>query len=204
MKKLICLLLMLAGLSLAQTKYLHVSTIPAKADIFVGNNAPDYSKFPDYTSPDFIPVENGESQVLLAIFRPDFTDTLINVTLSAKDTSYLIVSLRPSYDEHLSKKQQKIISKRNHRSLGKKIMLSSILPFMATAVSSAVTLYEVNKAENAKKILKSSHIATGQHYDDAKQDFKDARSTAKTAKKVAIGTAIGAAAIVSLGFIISF
>ncbi len=204
MKKLILLLLLLISLGYSQTKYLHISTIPAKADIFVGNRAPDYSKFPDHTSPAFIPVEAGEGQVLVAIFHPEFADTLINVKLSDKDTSYLIVSLKPTYDDRQVRRQQKIVAKRSHRSIGRNIMWSSLVPLAVAAASTGITLYEINQAEDAKKILDNSAIASGEKYSDAKQDFKDARSKAKTAKKVSIGSAIGAAALLTAGFIISF
>ncbi|PWJ60748.1 MULTISPECIES: hypothetical protein [unclassified Fibrobacter] len=205
MRKLILLLLVFVTLGYSQTRYLHVSTIPAKADIFVGNSAPDYSKFPDHTSPAFIPVDSSESQVLIAIFHPEFTDTLINVNLPAdKDTSYLIVSLKPSYDDRQIKRQQKILSRRSNRNLGRGIMLSSIIPLAVAATSTAITLHQINLAEDARKILKNSAIASGEKYDEAKQDFKDARSTAKTARNVSIGSAVGAALLLSAGFIISF
>ena len=204
MKKMIFLLLVLAGLGFCQTRYLHVSTIPAKADIFVGDIAPDYSKFPEHTSPAFIPVNDTASHVLLAIFRPEFADTLIDVNLSKKDTSYLIVSLRPSYDEEQVKRQQKIISKRNNRNLGRGVMLSSVLPFAVAVTSTVITLYKIDEAEDARKIMSNSKIISGSAYSEAKRDFKDARSSAKTAKKTAIGSAIGAAALLTAGFIISF
>lgn len=205
MKKLILLLLVFTTLGFCQTRYLHVSTIPAKADIFIGNTAPDYSKFPDYTSPAFIPVDSSENQILIAIFHPEFVDTLISVNLpTQKDTSYLIVSLKPSYDERQVKRQQKMLTRRNRRNMSKGIMLSSVVPLAVAATSTAISMYQINQAEDARKILKNSSIASGDKYNEAKRDFKDSRSTAKTAKKVAIGSALGAALLLSAGFIISF
>lgn len=215
MRKLILILLLLASVTFGETpsdsipevnttKYLHISTIPGNADIYVGNTVPDYGSKPDYTSPAFIAVEPGEDQVLVAIFKPEFVDTLIQVSLSAKDTSYLIVSLKQSYDSDQIDFQQKLVSKRAKRSVGKGLMIASVIPFAIAATSSALTLYEISKAEDAKKILKNSAIASGEKYEKAEKDFADRTSTAKTTRKAAIGTAIGGAALLATGFILSF
>lgn len=183
-------------------KYLHISTIPSGADVFVGNLAPNYGHYPDYNSPQFIPVDGDE--ILIALFKQDFKDTLLYVNLSKKDTSYLIVSLKPSYDNDYVDLQQKYIAKRGRRALGTKLMLSSIIPFAVGATGAIIYSYKAGQAEDSQKFLKNSHIAQGDKYLQAKDDLKDQRSSAKTAKKTALaGVAIGAA-LLSIGFILSF
>ncbi|MCQ2097673.1 MAG: hypothetical protein MJY87_07000 [Fibrobacter sp.] len=204
MKKLILLFLVFTCVVFGQsTKYLHVSTIPGNADIFVGSSIPDYGNAPDYASPAFIPVD-GEDHILLALFKPEFTDTLLDVNLSAKDTSYIIVSLKQSYDNDLIEEQQDFVARRSRRSAGNILKWSSIAPFVASAISASITLYQISKAEDAKKILENSKIANGEKYLQAKEDFESHRSSARTAKKVTIGTFAGGAVLIAAGFILSF
>lgn len=186
------------------TRYLHISTIPGNADVYVGKTLPDYGNKPDYKSPTFIPIEPGEDQVLIALFKPEFEDTLIQVKLSAKDTSYLIVSLRQTFDVDQINDQQKLISKRSKRSLGKGLMIASLIPFAVAAGSSALTLYEIHEAEEAKKFLKKSSIASGNRYRQAEKDFSNRTESAKDFQKATLGTLVGGTILLTTGFILTF
>ena len=94
-----------ADSAVASTKYLHISTNPSHVDVYVNNIKPKHYKEPDYKMPGFIPVPAGESSIMVSIFRPEYADTTINVTLSQKDTSFLIVALRPNYDDKKTDEQ---------------------------------------------------------------------------------------------------
>ena len=101
------LCLVLVNAALAQ-KVLHVSTIPAKADIYVQKIRPDHTQNPDYVSPAFIPVseeQEAEGEIIVSLFHPDFADTTVRVRLSDRDTSYLIMSQRGVLDESLLEKK---------------------------------------------------------------------------------------------------
>ncbi|MCF0225015.1 MAG: hypothetical protein HUK20_12160 [Fibrobacter sp.] len=204
MKAFILLFLAMAGFASGQSvKYLHVSTIPGNADIYVGSTAPDYGNAPHYTSPSFIPVE--EDHVLLALFKPEFVDTLLDVNIpSHKDTSYIIVSLKQSYDNAFIDKQNSFIAKRARRKAGSLLKWTSIAPFVASALSASVTMYHIGKANDAKKILDNSKIANGKNFNQAKEDFSDYRSYAKTGKNISIGTLAGGVLLLTTGFILSF
>ena len=90
----------------AKKRYLHISTNPSGTDAFVNTGNPDFSKDPDYRLPDFIPVAPEDSLVRVTLFKPEFKDTTLKVTLSDKDTSYLIVALQPAFSENLLEEQQ--------------------------------------------------------------------------------------------------
>ena len=130
-KKVILLLLFLLwGLNYADDKvprerYLHVSTNPSGADLYVGNAHPDFSRNPDYRIPAFVSVPLDKDQVLITLFRPDFRDTSINVTLSQKATSFLIVALAPAFDETFLQEQQADLNHRSRRNLGHRLMIAS-------------------------------------------------------------------------------
>ena len=78
-------------------------------------------------------------------------DTTIRVRLSAKDTSFIIVSQQPILDEEFLRAQESDISKRNRRVFGKDLMKYSLIPFALSLVSGAITYYEISKADDSKK-----------------------------------------------------
>lgn len=187
-------------------KLLHVSTIPSNADIYIGTSRPDLADKPDYVSSAFVSVSEEQAlmgEVLLHLFRPEFTDTTIRVTLSPKDTSYLIVSLHPTYDDNLIKEQNDIVAKRGRRSFGYKMMIGSAIPLFVSGIAGAVTYYQISRAEDAKKTLEKTRIHS-QSYENAKQDFRDSRDKAKTARKTTIAGLATGATLLTLGFILSF
>lgn len=206
MLRLLLAILLCTGVTFAQ-KVLHVSTIPGHADLYVEDLQPDHTRDPHYTSPAFIPVSEDaslEGSTLISIFSPGFADTTIQVKLSDRDTSYLIVSLRPVDSENILERQESQLSKRGRRHLGHKLMLSSIIPFGISLAAGAYTYYNIHKAEEKKDILKESLIYSGDHVQQVKRDFKDYRHNAQKGKTTTITSSIIGASLLSIGFIFSF
>ncbi len=209
MKKILFLLLIFTGIALCQEqpKFLHVSTIPSYADIYINQQHPNHVKNPQATSPEFIPVTSENSQdneILISLFKPEFVDTTIRVKLSDKDTSYLIVSLRPSYDKVLQEEQEKILKKRYNRNFGKKMMLGSAIPFAMSAISAAVTYYHIGKAEDAKKKIQNSLLGDNTSVSKTQEKFNKHRDSADTGKTLAnIGLSLGAS-LLAVGIILQF
>lgn len=203
-RTIIILLCSLLSFAFAESKVLHVTTIPSNADVYIDEISPDHSKEPAYVSPAFItPQDSLASEVLISLFNPGFMDTTIRVRLSAKDTSYLIVSQQPILDEEFMQKQQSELSKRSRRAFGKDLIKFSLIPFAIGLVSGAFTYYEISKAEDSKKTLKNSVIESD-HYRDTRDDFRDHQRKARTAKGVTYGAFIAGASLLSIGFIFSF
>jgi hypothetical protein len=198
-------LLCVAASAFAESKVLHVSTIPSNADIYVDQISPDHAKNPAYVSPAFIEMADDSlaSEVLISLFNPGFMDTTLRVRLSPKDTSYIIISQMPIPDEDFLEKQQSELSKRKRANFGKGVMKFSIIPFAIGLVSGAIAYYEIEKAKDSKKTLKNSAIHTD-HYQQDLDDFKDYRDKAKVAKGISYGGIITGAALFSIGFILSF
>ena len=206
MIRLLAICLLLVNVAFAQ-KVLHVSTIPSKADIYVQEIHPDHTQDPDFVSPAFIPLNEDqvqEGEILVSLFHPEFVDTTIKVTLSDRDTSYLIVSQRSALDEDLLSEQESELSKRQRKKFGKGLMLSSVIPFAVSAVAGIVSQYEISKANDCKSDLKHSAIAETKQYHKTEKEFKDYRSKAKSSRTVMYtGLAVGAS-LLTLGFILTF
>lgn len=207
--KIIIPVLLLLGLCFAdesapQERYLHISTNPSGADLYVGDAHPNFSKNPDYRIPAFVPVPLDKDQILITLFRPDFRDTCINVTLSQKDTSFLIVALAPAFDETFLQEQQADLNHRSRRNLGHRLMIASIVPLAASAIAAGVTAYEINKANDCKRNIENTVITSGDNYQQDKKDFKEYRDNAKAAKKTALVSLVAGGVILSVGLFLSF
>lgn len=187
-----------------QPKYLHISTNPSYADVYINNTKPKHSSTPDYELPGFIEVPAGQPDVVITIFRPEYADTSINVHLSAKDTSFLIVSLRPHYDDKISNKQYSEVSHRHRKQIGHKLLWGSIVPFMASGISALVSKYNIERANDTKKQLKNTLIHNENQYQQSIDKFNDYRDNAKQAKNIAtFGTVLGGI-VFTTGLILSF
>ncbi|MCQ2105781.1 MAG: hypothetical protein MJZ26_08325 [Fibrobacter sp.] len=203
------ILLSLTAFCLAEEpkRVLHVSTIPGKTDIYLGNIHPDHSDLPNYRSPSFIEISDNDlenGRVLISLFKPEFRDTSIYVALSPKDTSYLIVSMTPVYESSVIEDQNRELSKRSRRSFGHKIMLSSIIPFVVSGAAGLITFYEIDQANKAKKNIEETVVSSGDKLKQTQSDFRDYKDNAKLAKKTAIAGAITGLAMLSIGFVLSF
>lgn len=186
-----------------KTRYLHISTNPSTVDLYTGNIVPDFAKRPDYTSPSFIPVPEGEDNIIVSFFHPDYADTTINIKLSQNDTSFIIVALRQTYDDEILASHQDMLKHRNRRNLGRYLQWFSIAPFSIGTISAITTLYNISKANDYKKSMENTHFRN-ENYDSNMQKFEDHRNSAKTGKTVTkffFGTGL---LLLSAGFILSF
>lgn len=214
MKKIIFILMFIAGFIQAQEiqenvpqRYLHVSTIPGNADIYINQLHPNHKKNPQASSPVFIPVTSENSQdneILISLFKPEFADTTIRVKLSAKDTSFLIVSLRPNYDKALQEEQEKILKKRYNSNFGKKMMIGSAAPFVVGAISGIIASNQLDKANEAKKKIENSPLADKATLAKHQSDFKQHRDNADIGKTILnVGVSLGAL-LLAVGIILQF
>ena len=199
------LILCMTACVFADPKVLHVSTIPSNADIYVDEIRPNHAKDPDFVSPAVIELSEDTlaSEALISLFNPGFMDTTLRVTLSPKDTSFIIISQKPIPDEEFLERQQSELAKRKRAHIGKNLMKISLIPFAAGLVAGAVTYYEIDKAKDCKKSLKNSSIDTDR-FQQKHEDFSDYRESAKTAKGFTYAGIITGAALFSIGFILSF
>lgn len=185
-------------------KYLHILTNPFVTDIFVNQKKSDFASWPDYKSPAFIKIPEGDTTIQLTFFQREYADTTINVTLSSKDTSYLIVALRQHKDPDLTSIQDKELSHRSRRSFGRGLIISSGVPFIASAITAYLTHKYIESAKTERSHVQNSIIRTGDKYDQHVSNYHDDRDNARTAKKIAaisLGTGLS---LLTLGIILSF
>lgn len=186
-----------------QPKYLHISTNPSYADAYINNTKPNHASEPDYKLPGFIEVPAGESSIQVTLFRPEFADTSINVQLSQKDTSFLIVALRPHYDETKTEKQYGEIAHRDRRKLGHKLLLTSLAPFLMSGISAIVSWYNIEQANRKKDDIKKTLIKDDE-YQKSLDQFLDYRESAQNARYLAqFGLVLGGI-IFTTGVVFSF
>jgi len=187
-----------------QKKYLQISTNPAGADVYLNTSKPDHASKPDFELPGYIQIPEGESSILVSLFRPEFADTAINIRLSEKDTSYLIVALRPNYDENATQEQYAELSHRYRRSLGHKLLFTSIVPLAVSGVAAIIANYEIGKAKESKDKIENSLIREGDSYTQLNKDFNDFRESAQDAKSVMKFGLILGGTIFAAGIVLSF
>lgn len=189
----------------AGSKVLHVSTIPNNADIYIDEIRPNHAKNPAYVSPAFIEAADDSlaSEILISLFTPGFMDTTLRVRLSPKDTSFIIISQQPILDNEFLERQEAELSKRKRANFGKGLMKISLIPFAASLISGAIAYYEIEQAKDCKKTLQNSAIVTDR-YQNTRDDFEDYQDNAKLAKKFTYASLITGAALLSIGFILSF
>ncbi len=209
MKKMTLFILAFACLALCQErpKYLHVSTIPSYTDIYIDQLQPNHKSNPQATSPEFISVtkENSNNNIILiSLFKPGFADTTIRVTLSEKDTSYLIVSLRPTYDNEMQEAQEKILKKRYNKNFGRMMMLGSVIPFATSAISAIITNSFINSANEEKHKIENSPLGSDKSIQTHEKNFKDYNDKASIGKIVFnTGISLGAS-LLAVGVILQF
>lgn len=188
-------------------KYLHISTIPSNADVYINELKPDHTKKPSAASSTFIPIDEKDiqdNQILVSLFKADFNDTTIRVTLSGKDTSYLIVSMRPNYNEELKKEQEKILKKRYNKSFGRKMIFGSFIPLAVSAISGIITYNEIDKANTVKKNMEQNLLGNDEDFSQAQKKFEAHRDKAETAHTVMnVGVSLGLS-LLAVGIILSF
>ena len=185
-------------------KYLHVLTNPFIVDIFVNEKSPDFASWPDYKSPAFIKIPRNDSTVQLTFFQREYADTTINVSLSPKDTSYLIVSLRQHKNPDFTQIQDKELAHRSRRTFGRNLIITSGVPLIASAVLAYVTHKYIESAENERAHVENSVIRPGDNYERHVSNYQDDRDNARTSKKIAaisLGTGL---TLLTLGIILSF
>ncbi len=185
-------------------KYLHISTNPSYADAYVNETRAPIASNPDVALPGFIRVPDGESSVLVTIFKPGYKDTTISIKISQADTSYLIVALTPSYDDEQLQYQQKSLMRRARRNIGHKFIFASAVPLIASGISAIVAHSEIKQANKKKESIEKSLIREGEEYEHNIEKFNDHRDKAKTSRNIAISTAIGGAILLGFGIVLSF
>ena len=187
----------------AKVRYLQISTNPSTVDLYTGLIFPDFASKPNYTSPAFIPVPDGKDSIIVSFFHPNYADTTINIALSPNDTSFIIVALKQTYDDEEIERNQDLLKHRNRRILGGYLKWASIAPFAISGISAIISLYNISKANDHKRAMENTRFVN-EKYDGHMRDFKDHKSSAKTAKTVSgIFFATGIA-FLRAGFVLSF
>ena len=203
---LFALVLTLASFAFSEEahRYLHISTNPSYADVYVNTSHRNFAANPDASLPGFIKIPADEHSVLVTIFKPGYRDTTINVTLAENDTSYLIVSLAPSYDDVYLERQQKALSHRTRRNIGFKLAIASGVPLIASGIAALVAEYNIDKADEKKALIEKSLIREGDEYAHNLESYSEHRDNAESAKKFSVGTLIAGAVLLGFGIVLSF
>ena len=149
-----------------QEKYLHISTNPSHADVYINTAKPSHASSPDYTLPGFIPVPAGESSIL--------------------------------------EKQYGELAHRSRRKVGHRLLIASIVPFVASGIAAAVSYYNIERANSKKDDIDDALFYDGDAYKQSFDDFKNYRDNARKAKNVMNFGLILGGIVFTTGVILSF
>lgn len=185
-------------------RYLHISTNPSYADAYVETIQPNHSCNPDTKLPGFIKVPDGERNIVVAIFKEGFKDTVLNVTLPESDTSYLIVALTPSYDDEFLSDQRSALSRRARHNFGFRLMVASAVPFVTSGIAAIVASNSIDKANEKKRLVEQSLFHDNESYNHNLERYGDYRDRAKAARTLSIDMLIAGAALLGIGVVLSF
>ena len=185
-------------------RYLQISTTPHEVDIYLQDRDVDFSSTPDFESSSFIPIPDGENSIMATLFRNGYKDTTLSITLSSRDTSYLRVTLTPTYDEATLSRQQSILNHRLRKKIGHIFIASSTLPLLASGIFAIATQYNISRAETKKDFIEDSRIRSGDYYQSNLDLYTDYRQNAKTLKNWTLGTLIAGGIFVTAGLVLSF
>ncbi|MCF0215493.1 MAG: hypothetical protein HUK21_03355 [Fibrobacteraceae bacterium] len=188
----------------AQDKVLHVSTNPSSVDLYINQKNPSHASTPDYVSPAFITVPKNDTSVLIHLFKEEYADTTLRISLSSKDTSYIIIAQKQTYQDSILNRQQKDLSHRNRRNLGHILLVASAVPFIAGGIASWISYYQIEKANKSKDKIENSLIHSDPRYQSFKRDFRNSKDKAETANKTATASFIAGAVVLSVGICLSF
>ncbi len=204
MKLLGTLFFICTTLAIAQGgRILHVSAWPTGTEIYVGEDIPNFTNAPDYTTPASIPVSDKNEFVRITLFKSGFRDSTIDVTVPNLDSSYLMVILQEEHRSHALERQDAVLTKRSQKKVGNWMTLSSIIPYGIAVATFILNANANSNAEDIKKDL-SKHKIESEKTASLKHDLKEERHDAENYRKATLWSAGIGTAILAVGLYLRF
>ncbi len=200
------LVLLVSSLCAAEdsSRTLTVSTWPSHADLYLGRRPSSFTEVADFETPARIEVPADSSTLRITLFKPDYTDTTLDIHLKNQGDNYITLMLQPETDLMELDKQQSILSKREKFSAGKKFFIASAVPFMVSGILAFFADREFNEAENYGDRIQNSAIRSGDNFDKLVDREASHRKSGKDLRKyAAVSLGTGALLLVT-GVVLSF
>lgn len=186
---LICLLLQVFAAA-DESRSLRLSTWPSHAEIYVGSRPESFAKKSSMTTPEEIPLSEGDTSLRVTFFKPGYSDTTIDIKISLPGKNFLWVELSEESDLDRLDWQNEILEERERKRWGKRFFFSGILPFALSGAFAGIAEWNFQSAENDKRFLEKSLIRSGDNFQSRKEDFHDKRERGehfRTAAFVSLG-----------------
>ena len=200
------LVLLVSSLCAAEdsSRTLTVSTWPSHADLYLGGRPSSFTEGADFETPARIEVPADSSTLRITLFKPDYTDTTLDIHLKNQGDNYITLMLQPETDLMELDKQQSILNKREKFSAGKKFLIASAVPFMVSGILAFFADREFNEAENYGDRIQNSAIRSGDNFDKLVDREASHRKSGKDLRKYA-AVSLGAGALLLVtGVVLSF
>lgn len=204
MKTLLALLLFLtAVLHATEERILHVSAWPPNSEVYVGEGRPDYSNEPDYVTPASVKIPRADTSVRITLFKQNFNDTTLDVSLPKLDEAHIMVIMNEEADPEIVEQQERAIARRTHKKIGTAMMFASIIPFGVAAFTAVKNELANRDADDLKDEL-SKHKIESEETSRLKEKLGDKRKAARTYRNATFGCLGAGVAILGVGFYIRF
>ena len=175
------------------SRILNLSVSPAEAEIYIENQSKDFSENPDFISPAKIIVPKKKEKILITVFKKDFKDSSLLVSIPKIPESHLMVILQEETNQEKLDEQKTYLNKRFQKKVAKKMMFASILPLGIALTSGIFSLYSEKQMDDIQKDLKKHKIYT-ERTKKLENDFETEKEDAKkyrTLRNVFTGIGVG-------------
>lgn len=172
------------------TRTLRISSWPLGAELYLGERPASFVRKSSIKSPHNVPLGSSDSIVRVTLFKPGYSDTTLDIRVSASPQSFAWVELEEA-DLDKIEIQEQILDRRKDRQIGKILFASSLLPLSLSGTFAAISSHRFRDADRTRKKIESSVIREGEEYRTFEKKFSEAKKSGKDYRT---------AAAVSLGF----
>lgn len=192
MKRFLCMIFTLASLAVANDSLhtLRISTWPSDAEIFIGEIPTNLVRESEFHSPLTQTVSPTDSVIRAKIFKPGFSDTILDIRLTNAQKNFVWIELQEETDLDRLEAQAQILGKRSQRNAAKITFLSGLVPLALSGALAGFSASAFQDAKDARAKIENSLIRDGEHYRSLEKSFDDKKRSGqnfRTASIVSLG-----------------
>ncbi len=183
-------------------KTLRISSWPLGAELYLGERPGSFVRKSSIKSPYDFRLENSDSIVRVTLFKPGYSDTTLDIRVTASPQSFAWIELEEA-DLDKIEIQEQILDRRKKRQIGKILFASSLLPLSLTGTFAAISALRFRDADRAREKIENSVIREGEEYRSFEKKFSDAKKSGKN-YRAAAGVSLGFSALFLVSAIIFY
>lgn len=183
-----------------------LSSFPPHADIYLGSPPNSFSQKAPFSTPATIRLPVDSTQVLVTLFKKDYSDTTIDIKLipNERGEAFLTIMLKQELNESILEQQKKDLFRRAKREYGHMILLGTIPASVATIINALIMQYHISEAEARSTEIDKNLIRQNEHFKSLKDDFHHHRHHAQNFKRGTLISAVATSLFLIVGCTLSF